>query len=1434
MSTMDMPAWYKAMLENGPPAAEASAAPVAPAPVATAPAARPAVAPSAVPDWYKSAASAVDSAKQKIGQNLKIAGDYQTQPGEAQPEPPPVDASKGTMVDGLNWGPANHQAPDPDAAYSALLAQRQAAAAGQPVSQTVRDAVMRNVGEAIGGGVALVAPQTGRTIQKYANTLYPQAPGAISSAANVVGGLIPAAPAMALGPAAAGAYFATQGAGGARELAAQQRAAGQNVPLWQEGADVAVQSGLGMALSALPPAARNSPLIAKALHSALQLTAYQAASNASNMMVKPVGSVGEAAQTVSQGLGQSAAIGLAGGAAHSIIEGRSPNEPATVAQQPNAIVRPAAGGTETGPAASGLPAQYPQAGSTGAGAVGEGGPAGVAANPAVSGNAPEQSGAVGGVRPEGGGQRQGGLLGGVPAGGEAGPGVERGAGQVPVSGGTPEGGAGGGSAGNQLVQAITGQRAGALPAEGRGAGYTHVLNEPFSDNLFDPAFIAGLAKERQANAAGIREIPNQSVAEQASGDKRIGQQASQESRPGQLPAQVSGPPQEQIPPPGETRQAVGSPAQVPGGIRVTESGEAAGTEIKPPASPQGLQAPDRAFPDSNAPPAATPQESVEDGLQPAMSGRHGVATIPPTLEKFAEQDLGPALSKVASMVKQTVSGIRSLTGRHDSAPAEVTMEQFRQRGGLLARKIDQFHAAMGGAEKLFDRISPEGLDAINDAAERGLPAPQVMDAKGKPLGSARIQPIIDSIHDLYAKAEEEIRRVNPDFNGIENYMGHLYKDPAKAQEVLAQMFQRGRMAPNGFTKSRSFRFLSDAREAGLEELTKNPVTVAGLRLRQMWKYINAMDVKNEMTERGVMTPIENGRLKDGNSRLPDPIFTNLQAPDPVAKVVNSALAPGMWASNKELSAPYRAYMAGSNTLNQVQLGLSGFHAATSVLNSALSEMSLAMESGLNHGNWKQAGLRAINALTGVGPAIRDLYTGTRLQKAWVDPEHATPTERMIADAAQMQGGRAFTSRQYETQMAEKMMAALKSGNYIGAALRAPSAVLDLTARPIMNWMVPKMKMGAFYAMAQNELANHPEIETADQLHAALGRAWQSVDNRFGQIVYDNLFWNRTLRDMSHVALRSVGWNIPTVQELGGGAKDALKAPFTGGGLSHRAAYAAALPVLTAIYGAVTHYLLTGKPPAKAQDYYEPGEDGKRVWLPTYMRDIISAEHAPMHAVTSKLNPMVGMIYDQMTNRNYWGDQIYNPDDPISQQLEQRGKAVLDSLKPLTLQNIERGAGPGAYLGLSKVPDSVQNSAATNMLWDRIQSRRGARTPEEEQTSKTLSGLTRGMIANHDAGMAALQKALDSKQIDRSQYREVLQYAKEPTGIAGLVRHSGLTAQDIEDAWNVATPDEQSAIRQSIMMRYRKEPHSGLRADGTKTAARQEWEYINSRQTAGAQ
>jgi hypothetical protein len=87
------------------------------------------------------------------------------------------------------------------------------------------------------------------------------------------------------------------------------------------------------------------------------------------------------------------------------------------------------------------------------------------------------------------------------------------------------------------------------------------------------------------------------------------------------------------------------------------------------------------------------------------------------------------------------------------------------------------------------------------------------------------------------------------------------------------------------------------------------------------------------------------------------------------------------------------------------------------------------------------------------------------------------------------------------------------------------AVIDASSRPIMEYWVPRMKLGAFYEMAHNILDTaDKENWSQDQIRTRMQTAWDSIDNRFGQMVYDNLFWNKALRDVLMASTRSVGWN----------------------------------------------------------------------------------------------------------------------------------------------------------------------------------------------------------------------------------------------------------------------------------------------------------------------
>ena len=181
----------------------------------------------------------------------------------------------------------------------------------------------------------------------------------------------------------------------------------------------------------------------------------------------------------------------------------------------------------------------------------------------------------------------------------------------------------------------------------------------------------------------------------------------------------------------------------------------------------------------------------------------------------------------------------------------------------------------------------------------------------------------------------------------------------------------------------------------------------------------------------------------------------------------------------------------------------------------------------------------------VGDAVNDatgsnlqMGLGAKIRSAVQDPESARAVVLgALANAVKEGGMRIRMEGSYKNSAPERMMAAIKAGDPIkGAALSVP-ALFETIAKPLMEHIVPLQKLTAYGEMAQYELAKLPPDATLMDRRMALQNVQASVDNRFGQLVYDNLHWNKTFKLLMQISTRSVGWNIGTIRELGGGAGD---------------------------------------------------------------------------------------------------------------------------------------------------------------------------------------------------------------------------------------------------------------------------------------------------------
>lgn len=399
------------------------------------------------------------------------------------------------------------------------------------------------------------------------------------------------------------------------------------------------------------------------------------------------------------------------------------------------------------------------------------------------------------------------------------------------------------------------------------------------------------------------------------------------------------------------------------------------------------------------------------------------------------------------------------------------------------------------------------------------------------------------------------------------------------------------------------------------------------------------------------------------------------APDEAATLINNHLSPGL-----QGNAFYDAWRGVGNAMNALQLGLSLFHVGFTTMDSMISKVALGVKQ-LSRGDVLEG---AGNALQGLNPAqpFVNIVKGDRLLQAYLGKVD-NPDLAPIVDAIQQAGGRVKMDDFYRNEAVNTFKQALRNADYGGAAKAFLPTVLDRISAPIFEQLVPRQKLGVFFDMAKDWLEKNPDADVAGK-RQGLGALWDSVDNRMGQLVYDNVFWNRALKDGLMASVRSVGWNLGTFRELGGGVLD-IKDIARDKGFSDRTAYVVALPLVAAIYGSVMHYAYNGTGPETLKDAFYPrtGQtrpDGSpdRVSLPTYMKDVFGygedlanfAKYGsdPTQTLKNKAHPLISTISQMLNNQDYFGGAIRNPADSATKQIMDEAAYLIQQIEPFSMRN----------------------------------------------------------------------------------------------------------------------------------------------------------------------
>lgn len=773
-----------------------------------------------------------------------------------------------------------------------------------------------------------------------------------------------------------------------------------------------------------------------------------------------------------------------------------------------------------------------------------------------------------------------------------------------------------------------------------------------------------------------------------------------------------------------------------------------------------------------------PEMDTRARMGPEASMRN-TSTSPRDVRDALESTLTPAARSSESSLTEGI--VREKRGQMDRDLA-VTRNALESVQGTLQKK------------PVADKLA--FVHAVETGAKQADPA---------------LQPVADGIRKALDTERDKIRALGTGKldNFIENYFPHIWQDPNAASAWLGKVLGRRPMeGSKSFLKQRTIPTVQEGMEAGLVPVSYDPVELTMLKLREMRKYRMAQEVIGDMKSRGLLQKVaEPGRLPLGHALLTDRAFQGYSAPEPVAKLINNYLSPGLRGN-----AAFDAYMGAGNVMNSVQLGLSAFHAGMTTVEAAVSQTANAV-GDLFKGNLGEAARtltkgRAAGAVAGgvigaatskegdkplgravaggvigalVGGALGQVGRGNRLANAYkADPTILDPQTREMVESIAKAGGR--PKMEYAGQARKDFTAALQGKQFGRAAAKFLPATLETLMIPLFDKLVPAQKLAVFSDMASRDIAAHAG-GNPDELRAALQKSWNSTDNRMGSVVYDNLFWPKAVKDMMHATVRSVGWNWGTFRELGGGAADLgqyLKNAATAGKtaeLSKRAQYLIALPMTVGLLGAATQYMYTGTMPETLFDYFHPktgtkdadGNDN-RIVLPTYMKDVFAygkdiAKGRPLNTIKHKLSPLLTTAINMLENQDYYGDEIANMDDPFVQRWQQRAAYAAKESQPFFVQNVQEDTKRHAsgveraatFVGVTPANREDVRTNAQNTMQGYLAKRTPERTPEEAEASRQRADL-RNIVRTQgpDAAKAELKKRIEAGQLTRAQVKAVLE------------------------------------------------------------------------------
>lgn len=538
----------------------------------------------------------------------------------------------------------------------------------------------------------------------------------------------------------------------------------------------------------------------------------------------------------------------------------------------------------------------------------------------------------------------------------------------------------------------------------------------------------------------------------------------------------------------------------------------------------------------------------------------------------------------------------------------------------------------------------------------------------------------------------------------------------------------------------------------------------------------------------------------------------------------------------------RALMGIKNFTTATELALSGFHYTTIGSELVSSTTGLALRKALS-GDFKGAAHDLVH--------IGDAWNIAKMQEEYVkDPATFMADSAKVAQfqkylgkgtdvgevlhAAFEGGWKAKQNYETKSEAIKSLRDKINDPNSPMSKLNMPLEHLESMQNYLFDVYVPRLKFGMFakeYQFNKQQWADRGMTDTE-----VARKTMQFIEDRFGEMNWDNLNLNRTFKTALMGTFRSFTWKLGNLRGLGGALPEQYRELSSAykraldkgdgkfewrnfdGKLSPKASWALSLIAVNGMMAALTMTALTGEPPDELIDWVFPHASKRdpkaRLAMPTYIKEAFSLGHSamkgkfflPTEYVTASTSSMWGKAADVWRNKDYYGQEIRHAgDNPIQQagqilgHLSPVGMAygVLPYPKTFSLESAKKmsESGEGAtslisLAGINKAPSWIEESAALRKAMDYTSERMGqsARTSSEIEHSRLVRKLA-GAVRMGE-GKQEIATALQEGKISQADIHKIRTMATQ-----GQLARSfkGLDVSDALDVWELATDKERKEI-----------------------------------------